>query len=65
MQDGSILMHLVGGRYKCNWCGADLDLEFTARETIEILTQHEGVDLRIIVVGEEEHHRCERPTPAN
>jgi hypothetical protein len=58
-------MHLVGGRYKCNWCGADLDLEFTARETIEILTQHEGVDLRIIVVGEEEHHRCERPTPAN
>ena len=54
-------MHLVGGRYKCNWCGADLDLAFDDRETIEIVTEHPGVDVRIIIVGEAEHHRCERP----
>ena len=56
-------MHLVAGRYKCNWCGADLDVTFTDRETIEIVTEHETVDVRIIIVGEEEHHRCERPRP--
>jgi len=55
-------MHLVGGRYKCNWCGEDLDVAFTDRETIEIITQRDAVELRIIIVGEEEHHRCERPS---
>ena len=54
-------MQLVDGRYKCNWCGADLDLPFTDRETIEIITEHEGGDVRIIVAGGDEHHRCQRP----
>jgi hypothetical protein len=55
------LLQLVNGRYLCNWCGADLGLPFTDRETIEIVSEHEGGHVRIIVVGGEEHHRCERP----
>ena len=53
-------MHLVGGRYKCNWCGDDLNVAVTDRDTIEIVTEHDGVDVRVIIVGDEEHHRCER-----
>jgi hypothetical protein len=55
------LLLLVEGRYLCNWCGADLGLPFTDRETIEIISEHESGHVRIIVVGGEEHHRCERP----
>ncbi len=54
-------VQLVDGRYKCNWCGADLDLPFLARDTIEIISDHDGGHIRIIVVGGDEHHRCERP----
>jgi hypothetical protein len=54
-------MQLVDGRYKCNWCGADLDLPFADRETMEIISEHEAGEVRIIVAGGEEHHRCQRP----
>lgn len=55
-------VQLVDGRYKCNWCGADLDLPFLDRDTIEIISEHDGDHIRIIVVGGDEHHRCQRPT---
>ncbi len=61
MRKGSVLLQLVDGRYVCNWCGADLDLPFADRETIEIISETGGGRLRIIIVGGEEHHRCERP----
>ena len=51
---------LAGGRYKCDWCGADLDLTFADYATFEVITQHGDADIRIIIVGGEEHHRCER-----
>jgi hypothetical protein len=54
-------MHLVDGRYKCTWCGADLDSSFGDRETMEIISEHQGGEVRIIVVSGEEHHRCQRP----
>ena len=54
------MVHLVGGRYKCDWCGADLDLAFEDRETFTITTEHEDEDIRTIVVNGEEHHRCQR-----
>jgi hypothetical protein len=56
------LLQLVNGRYLCNWCGADLGLPFMNRDTIEIISEHTGAHVRIIVVGGEEHHRCERPS---
>jgi hypothetical protein len=56
------MVNLVDGRYKCDWCGADLELTFAARETFEIITQHDDIDIRIIVVNGDEHHRCERPS---
>ena len=58
------MVHLVEGRYKCDWCGADLNLRFDDHETFTIITEHEGHDVRIIVVSGDEHHRCERPTAA-
>jgi hypothetical protein len=54
-------MQLDQGRYKCNWCGADLDLPSEARATTEIVTEHDDVDVRTILVNGEERHRCERP----
>jgi hypothetical protein len=57
---GLTMVNLEDGRYKCDWCGADLDLLFADHETFEIITEHDGVDVRIIVVGSEEHHRCQR-----
>lgn len=56
------MLQLVNGRYLCNWCGADLDLPFTDRETIEIISERKSGYVRIIVAGGEEHHRCERPS---
>jgi hypothetical protein len=53
------MVHLVEGRYKCDWCGADLDLAFADRETFTITTEHGDVDVRTIIVGGEEHHRCQ------
>jgi hypothetical protein len=61
----STMVHLVDGRYKCDWCGADLDLPFADHESFEITTEHVDVDVRIIMVGGEEHHRCQRPTESN
>jgi hypothetical protein len=57
-------VHLVDGRYKCDWCGADLDLPFEGLETMEIITEHDDVDVRVILGNGEEHHRCERPREA-
>jgi hypothetical protein len=57
-------MHLVSGRYKCDWCGADIDAPFEARDTMEIITEHDDVDVRIILVNGDEHHRCERQREA-
>ncbi len=54
-------MQLDNGRYKCDWCGADLDLPFEARETMAVVTEHDDVDIRTIVVYGEERHRCHRP----
>ena len=55
------MLNLVDGRYKCDWCGADLDLAFRDCETIEVTTEHDGTDVRIIASGGDEHHRCARP----
>jgi hypothetical protein len=57
------MVHLVAGRYKCDWCGADLNLAFAEHETFTIITEHDDMDVRMIVVGGEEHHSCERPKP--
>ena len=54
------MVHLVEGRYKCDWCDEDLGLPFADRETFEIITEHDGAEVRIIVVAGEERHRCER-----
>ncbi len=54
------MVHLVEGRYRCDWCDEDLGLPFADRETFEIITEHDGGETRIIVVGGEERHRCER-----
>jgi len=59
------VVNLVDGRYLCDWCGADLDLPFADTATFEIVTEHDGVDVRIIMVGGEEHHRCQRPAESN
>ena len=56
-----IAVQLVDGRYKCNWCGADLDVPYLTRDTIEIISEHDGEHLRVIVVAGDEHHRCSRP----
>jgi hypothetical protein len=62
---GLTMVNLEDGRYKCDWCGADLDLLFADHETFEIITEHDGVNVRIIVVGGEEHHRCQRAAESN
>ena len=54
------MVHLVEGRYKCDWCDADLDLALADHETFTITTAHDGVEIRTISVGGEEHHRCQR-----
>jgi hypothetical protein len=59
-----MMVMLIGGRYRCDWCGADLDLAFADYATFEVITQHGDVDVRIIIVGGEEHHRCERSATA-
>jgi hypothetical protein len=55
------VMQLVKGRYKCSWCGADLNLPFDDRSTVELISVHGETDIQIIEVDGEEHHRCERP----
>ena len=50
----------MNGMYKCNWCGTDLDVPLLSRDVIEIITEHEDGDVRVIVVAGEEHHRCRR-----
>jgi len=52
---------LVDGRYRCNWCGADLDLPVEDVETMEVVTEHDGESVHIILVNGQERHRCERP----
>ena len=54
------MVHLVEGRYKCDWCEADLGLAFADHETFTVLTEHDDVVIRTIVVDGEEHHRCQR-----
>lgn len=56
----STMVHLVEGRYKCDWCDADLDLVFADHESFTITTEHDGVETRTIVVGGLEHHRCQQ-----
>jgi hypothetical protein len=60
---GIAMVHLVEGHYKCDWCGADLNLAFADNETFTTITQNDDVDVRTIVVSGEEHHRCERSQP--
>lgn len=65
------MVHLAEGRYKCDWRGEDVGLPFVHRvlpggqhpdcETFEIITSHDGIDVRTIVVEGDERHRCERP----
>ena len=55
-------VELVNGRYKCSWCGADLDLVVNDLQTMEVVTKHDGENVRIILVNGAVRHRCERPT---
>lgn len=55
------MVHLVNDRYVCDWCAADLDLPFEEHETITVVTEHDGMLVRVIKIDGEERHRCSRP----
>ena len=55
------MVHPVQARKNADFVRSrSLDLAFRGPETFTITTEHGDVDVRTIVVGGEEHHRCQR-----
>jgi hypothetical protein len=54
-------MRVHDGKYECAWCEAVLDAELDTKPTATIISERGKPTVRVLRVGREEIHRCERP----